>query len=84
MPLPLPSYSPSSIGELALAAAVVDLRQKDAIELVSSDPGYYSRLFVTPKVIGGWRPVIDLSHLNRFIKVYGDISVGSPVSASVK
>ena len=32
-------------------------------------PGYYSRLFVTPKVTGGWRPVIDLSCLNRSVLV---------------
>ena len=28
-----------------------------------------SRLFVTPKVTGGWRPVIDLSHLNGWVKL---------------
>ena len=26
-------------------------------------------LFVTPKVTGGWRPVIDLSRLNRFVRL---------------
>ena len=31
--------------------------------------GFYSRLFVTPKVTGGWRPVIDLSRLNRFVQL---------------
>ena len=69
VPLPLPSYFPSSIRGLALTAAVEDLRLKDAIEPASSEPGYYSRLFVTPKVTGGWRPVIDLYRLNRFISV---------------
>ena len=68
-PIPLPSYSPSSIRGIALAAAVKDLLSKGAIEPASSGPGFYSRLFVTPKVTGGWRPVIDLSCLNRFVRL---------------
>ena len=32
-------------------------------------PGLYSRLFVTLKVTGGWRPVIDLSRLNSWVDV---------------
>ena len=69
MPLPLPSYSPNSVQGLALSAAVQDLRSKDAIEPASTEPGFYSRLFVTPKVMGGWRPVIDLSRLHRFVRL---------------
>ena len=69
VPLPLPSYSANSVRGLALSAAVSDLRAKDAIEPASSEPGFYSRLFVTPKVTGGWRPVIDLSRLNRFVRL---------------
>ena len=68
-PIPHPSYSPSSIRGLTLTAAVADLHEKGAIELAPPSPGYYSRLFVTPKVTGGWRPVIDLSHLNRSLRV---------------
>ena len=67
--IPLPSYTPSSIRGMALAAAVKDLLSKGAIEPSSSGPGFYSRLFVTPKVTGGWRPVIDLSFLNRFVRL---------------
>ena len=44
-----------------------DFLAKSAIEPASPGPGFYSRLFITPKVTGGWRPVIDLSCLNRFI-----------------
>ena len=70
VPIPLPSYSPSSIRGLALTAAVADLREKGAIDAAPPpSPGYYSRLFVTPKVTGGWRPVIDLSRLNRSVRV---------------
>ena len=69
VPIPLPSYSPSSIRGLALTAAVADLRAKRAIELGLPSPGYYSHLFVTPKVTWGWRPVIDLSRLNQSVRV---------------
>ena len=42
---------------------------KDALEIVlDPDPGFYSRLFLVEKVMGGWRPVIDLSHLNEFVR----------------
>ena len=41
---------------------------KGALEIVS-DPGlgFYSRLFLVEKATGGWRPVIDLSPLNKFV-----------------
>ena len=32
------------------------------------NPGFYGRIFVVPKSTGGWRPVLDLSALNRFIR----------------
>ena len=48
---------------------MADLREKGAVEPAPSGPGYYSRLFVTPKVTGGWRPVIDLSRLNWSVVV---------------
>ena len=69
VPIPLPSYSPSSIRGLALTAAVADLHEKGAIELAPPSPGYYSCLFVTPKVTGGWWPVIVHSCLNRSVRV---------------
>ena len=41
---------------------------KDALEIVlDPDSGFYSRLFLVEKVTRGWRPVIDLSHLNKFV-----------------
>ena len=69
VPIPLPSYFPSSIRGLTLNAAVADLSAKGVIEPAPPSPGYYSCLFVTPKVTGGWRPVIDLSRLNRTVLV---------------
>ena len=33
----------------------------------SSSPGFYSRLFLVQMASGSWRPVIDLSHFNKFV-----------------
>lgn len=52
-----------------LLDAVQKLIAKDAIEEVYTreSAGYYSRLFLTPKATGGWRPIIDLKPLNPSI-----------------
>ena len=63
VPISLPSRG------LALTAVVADLHEKGAIKLAPPSPGYYSRFFVTPKVTGGWWPVIDLSRLNQSVRV---------------
>ena len=50
-------------------AEITDMEEKQAIEeVLSPEPGFYSRMFVVPKASGGFRPVIDLSPLNKFIK----------------
>ena len=42
---------------------------KGALERVADpDPGFYSRFFLVEKASGGWRPVIDLSPLNEFVR----------------
>ena len=46
-----------------------DLLSKGALESASPGPGFYSLLFITPKVTGGWRPVINLSRLNHFVQL---------------
>ena len=66
-PLPMPSYSPSSIRGRALEKEFLDLLHKGAIEQAPQTPGFYSRLFVVQKDSGSWRPIIDLSTLNTFI-----------------
>ena len=69
-PLPMSSYSPTSIKGAALEEVTLDLVAKGAVELAPlPSPGFYSRLFVVWKTSGSWRPVIDLSHLNRFVDV---------------
>ena len=69
VPIPLPSYSPNSIRGLALSDAVSALVEKEAIEVAPPSLGFYSRLFVTPKVTGVWRPGINLSRLNGWLEL---------------
>ena len=43
---------------------------KGALEIARDPgPGFYNRLFLVEKATGGWRPVIDLSHLNDFVQL---------------
>lgn len=46
------------------------LLEKGANARVSSDKtdGFISNLFVIPKKSGGWRPIINLKHLNSFVQ----------------
>ena len=62
-----PPTSPEAVE--ALKGEVFSLIQKQAVEEVTSPQsgGFYGRLFVVPKSSGGWRPVLDLSALNRFL-----------------
>jgi hypothetical protein len=60
----------STTGEcITLMQQEIDkLVQKGAIAPVQpTSVGFYSRLFLVPKKGGSFRPVIDLSHLNKFI-----------------
>ena len=42
---------------------------KGVLEIIPDpDPGFYSCLFLVEKSSGGWRPVIDLSPLNEFVR----------------
>ena len=48
---------------------VSEMLEKGAIHLVTDNSlGFYSRIFMVPKQGGKWRPVIDLSVLNKFIR----------------
>ena len=55
----------------ALLTSIQDLLQKGAIEVMftKTSLGFYSRLFLVPKPGNRWRPVIDLSSLNKFLAI---------------
>ena len=70
VPIPMPSSNPISITGAALEEVTLGLLAKGALELAPlPSPGFYSHLFVVWKTSGSWRPVIALSHLNRFVDV---------------
>ena len=52
----------------ALWTSIQDLLQKGAVKVVHTPDslGFYSRLFLVPKPGNRWRPVVDLSSLNKF------------------
>ena len=73
-PIPLPLYDPGSEKAMAVDDSVRQMIAKGAVELVDpakySTLGFYSRIFVVPKPgVGNWRPIIDLSDLNKFMEV---------------
>ena len=50
--------------------ALHQLMDKNAIELVHKQTslGFFNRLFLVPKRDNKWRPILDLSNLNPFLK----------------
>ena len=54
-----------------LMEALHQLIDKNAVELVQNQTslGFFNRLFLVPKLNNKWRPILDLSKLNLFIKV---------------
>ena len=69
-PVSFPTYRAGSPRAQALRQEVEVMLAKGALE-IARDPGpsFYSRLFLVEKASGGWRPVIDLSHLNDFVQL---------------
>ena len=53
-----------------LLEALHQLLDKNAVELVQSPQslGFYNRLFLVPKPNNRWRPILDLSILNNYLK----------------
>ena len=69
-PVSFPTYQAGSPRAQALRQEVEALLAKGALEIARDPgPGFYSRLFLVEKATGGWRPVIDLSHLNDFVQL---------------
>ena len=69
-PVSFPMYRAGSPRAQALRQEVEAMLAKGALE-IARDPGpsFYSRLFLVEKATGGWRPMIDLSHLNDFVQL---------------
>ena len=68
-PILFPAYCPGSPQSLALHQEIEKMLAKGVLEIVPDPgPGFYSRLFLVEKATGCWRPVIDLSTLNTFIR----------------
>ena len=55
---------------LKLLEALHQLMDKNAIDLVHKQVslGFFNRLFLVPKPDNRWRPILDLSNLNLFLK----------------
>ena len=69
-PVSFPTYRAGSPRAQALRQEVEAMLAKGALEIARDPgPGFYSRLFLVEKATGGWRPVIDLSHLNAFVQL---------------
>ena len=67
-PVSFPTYRAGSPRAQALRQEVEGMLAKGALEIARDPgPGFYSCLFLVEKASGGWRPVINLSHLNEFI-----------------
>ena len=68
-PIEFPSYLGNQEKLKALNKEVQEMLQKGAIEPVEHpDSGFYNRLFLVKKASGNWRPVLDVSRLNKFVK----------------
>ena len=69
-PVLFPTYQSGSPRVQALRQEVGVMLLKGALEIARDPgPGFYSRLFLVEKASGGWRPVINLSHLNEFVQL---------------
>ena len=68
IPQEFPSYLGNQEKFEALEKEVSEMLVKNAIEEVSGqEPGYYNRLFLVQKASGAWRPVLDVSKLNKYV-----------------
>ena len=69
---PVPVVPPRDPTRLtALRAEIQKLLDKRAVVPVTDhcSPGFYSHIFLVPKKDGQWRLIIDLSRLNRYLRV---------------
>ena len=69
-PLIVSGYA-NPLRNLYLKEALQALLQKEAVEMVRvrTSLAFFNRLFIVPKPNQRWRPVLDLSALNKFLSV---------------
>ena len=70
-PVPV-NFSPpgDAAQQAALDEEIRQLVRKQVLEPVrTGELGYYSRMFLVPKKDGTWRPIIDLSRLNQYLRI---------------
>ena len=69
-PLIVSGYA-NPLRNLYLKEALQALMQKEAVEMVRvrTSLAFFNRLFIVPKPNQKWRPILDLSALNRFLSV---------------
>ena len=69
--IPVVESGYDSIRQVHLVNALHALVDKRAVGLVKHQTSlaFYNRLFLVPKPNQKWRPILDVSSLNRFIKV---------------
>ena len=69
-PVSFPTYRAVSPWAQALRQEVEGMLAKGALEIAQDlGPGFYSCLFLVEKASGGLHPVINLSHLNKFVQL---------------
>ena len=68
-PIPFSTYQKGSDKEIALGQEVLAMLNKNALQLAPTDPGFYSQIFVVQKPNSKWRPIIDLSILNKYLSL---------------
>ena len=69
-PVSFLTYRAGSPRAQALRQEIERTLAKGALEITRDlGPSFYSRIFLVEKVSGGWRPVIDFSHLNEFVQL---------------
>ena len=66
--LPHPPHLPTREASLLEEEIQLLLEKQVVQEVPASTKGFYSNIFMVPKKDGGQRPVINLKHLNRFVK----------------
>ena len=62
-----------------LMEALHQLTDKNAVEVVQNQKsvGFFNRLFLVPKPNNKWRPILDQSNLNLFLKVSSGEDTGN-------